>query len=32
MAAFQNKIENMQCNAQEITYMFILAFLINMIL
>ena len=32
MAAFQNKIENMQYNAQEITSMFILAILINMIL
>ena len=32
MTAFQNKIEYMQYNAQEITSMFILAILINIML
>ena len=31
MAAFQNKIEYMQFNAQEITSMFIIASVINML-
>ena len=32
MTAFQNKIEYMQYNAQEITSMFIIAILINIML
>ena len=32
MTAFQNKIEYMQRNAQEITSMFVLAILINIML